>query len=150
MYHAVNAFYKYILTQLCVDNEFKAVYNLFEVKSLDTLGSRLKYARKSKGFTQDSLANSIGVSRGVIFNLEKDKTEPQAIVVNAICQTLNVNKDWLRSGSGEMENTSKISRNARALAELCDVVRELSEDEQLYLLDTIKALKTHLNSEKNG
>ena len=36
---------------------------------MDTLGERLKYARKKNGYTQDSLAEIIGVSRGVIFNL---------------------------------------------------------------------------------
>ncbi len=62
---------------------------------MDTLGERLKYTRKKHGYTQDSLAEIIGVSRGVIFNLEKNKTEPQSIVINAICQTLKINKDWL-------------------------------------------------------
>lgn len=51
---------------------------------MNTLGERLYYVRKSKGYTQDSLAESIGVSRGVIFNLEKNKTQPQLIVINAI------------------------------------------------------------------
>lgn len=112
---------------------------------MDTVGKRLKHARKSRGFTQDSLADTIGVSRGVIFNLEKDKTEPQAIVINAICQTLNINKDWLLSGVGEMEDTAKLSQSAKVLAELYEVAKELSEDEQLYLLDTIKALKARLS-----
>ena len=31
----------------------------------------MNYARKKNGYTQDSLASAIGVSRGVIFNLEK-------------------------------------------------------------------------------
>ncbi len=62
---------------------------------MDTLGERLKYTRKKHGYTQDSLAEIIGVSRGVIFNLEKNKTEPQSIVINAICQTLKINKNWL-------------------------------------------------------
>ena len=34
---------------------------------MNTLGERLNYARKQKGYTQDSLAQTIGVSRGVIF-----------------------------------------------------------------------------------
>jgi len=123
------------------------VYNSIEVISMDTLGERLKHARKNKGFTQDSLAETIGVSRGVIFNLEKNKTEPQTIVINAICQTLNINKDWLINGSGEMENTARINQRAKILAELYEVVKGLSEDEQLYLLDTIKALKTRLGGE---
>jgi DNA-binding XRE family transcriptional regulator len=112
------------------------VYNSLEVILMDTLG-----------FTQDSLAETIGVSRGVIFNLEKNKTEPQTIVINAICQTLNINKDWLMNGSGEMENTARINQRAKILTELYEVIKGLSEDEQLYLLDTIKALKTRLGGE---
>jgi len=123
------------------------VYNSLEVILMDTLGGRLKHARKNKGFTQDSLAETIGVSRGVIFNLEKNKTEPQTIVINAICQTLNINKDWLINGSGEMENTARINQRAKILTELYEVIKGLSEDEQLYLLDTIKALKTRLCGE---
>jgi len=116
---------------------------------MDTLGERLKYARKSKGFTQSSLADTIGVSRGVIFNLEKNKTEPQAIVINAICQTLDTNKDWLTNGNGEMENTAKASQSTKVLAELYDVAKGLSENEQLYLLDTVEAMKIHLRGNNN-
>ena len=111
---------------------------------MNTLGERLNYARKKSGYTQDSLAETIGVSRGVIFNLEKNKTEPQTIVINAICQTLKINKDWLTNGTGAMENNSEASQSAKILAELYDVAKELSEDEQLYLLDTVKALKQRL------
>lgn len=111
---------------------------------MNTLGERLHYARKKSGYTQESLATSIGVSRGVIFNLEKNKTEPQAIVANAICDILNINKDWLINGQGNMENNDEISQSAKILAELYEVAKELSEDEQLYLLDTVKALKQRL------
>ena len=114
---------------------------------MNTLGERLTYARKRNGFTQDSLAESIGVSRGVIFNLEKNKTEPQTIVINAICQILKINKEWLISGTGEMEDSSEASQSAKILAELYEVAKSLSEDEQLYLLDTVKALKQRLSRE---
>lgn len=90
---------------------------------MNTLGERLNYARKKSGFTQDSLAESIGVSRGVIL--------PQAIVINAICQTLKLNKDWLTNGDGEMEDTSEASQSAKILAELYEVAKGLSEEEQL-------------------
>lgn len=116
---------------------------------MNTLGERLNYARKKNGYTQDSLANSIGVSRGVIFNLEKNKTEPQTIVINAICQTLNINKDWLINGIGEMEDTNSNSQSAKILSELYTVVKELSENEQLYLLDTVKALRQRLSRKQN-
>ncbi len=115
---------------------------------MNTLGEKLCYARKKNGYTQDSLARTIGVSRGVIFNLEKNKTGAQAIVINAICQTLKINKDWLTDGNGEMEDTGQASQSARILSELYEVAKELSENEQLYLLDTVKALKQRLGREQ--
>lgn len=116
---------------------------------MNTLGERLKYSRKKNGYTQESLSEAIGISRGVIFNLEKDKTEPQGIVVNAVCQTLKINKDWLLYGTGEMEDNSETSRSARVLAAIYDAARGLSEEEQLFLLDTIKALKFRLGIKQN-
>ena len=130
-------------------NELFAVYNSIEVISMDTLGKRLKHARKSKGYTQQSLAKAIGVSRGVIFNLEKDKTEPQTIVINAICQELNEDKEWLVNGTEEIENISKSSQSSKVLAELYEIAKGLSEDELLYLLNQIKALKILLDSEND-
>ncbi len=112
---------------------------------METLGDRLNYARKKRSYTQDSLAETIGVSRGVIFNLEKNKTKPQTIVINAICQTLKINREWLMDGIGNMEEASEKSQSAMILAELYEVAKELSEDEQLYLLDTVKALKKRLS-----
>ena len=108
---------------------------------MNTLGERLIYVRKRNGYTQNSLAEAIGVSRGVIFNIEKNKTVPQAIVVNAICQTLGINKDWLLRGTGRMEDTNEILLSTKILAELYQVSSELSEDEQFYLLDIARALK---------
>ena len=108
---------------------------------MDTLGERLYYARRKNGYTQNSLAESIGVSRGVIFNLEKNKTAPQAIVLNAICRVLKVNKDWLVRGKGQIEDTQDAFHSTRILMELYQVTRELSEDEQFYLLDVAKSLK---------
>ena len=112
---------------------------------MNTLGERLNYARKKRGFTQNSLAEAIGVSRGVIYNLEKNKTEPQTIVINAVCHTLKINKDWLIYGSGEIEDLTETTQKTKIQTELYEVAKELSEDEQLYLLDTIKALKQRLN-----
>ena len=84
----------------------------------------------------------------MIYNLEKGKTEPQAIVINAICQTLSINPDWLLRGAGERDEASQASQSARVLAELYEVARGLSEEQQLYLLDTVKALKRWLGGQE--
>lgn len=112
---------------------------------MNTLGERLRYARRKKGYTQESLAKSIGVSRGVIFNLEKNKTQPQAIVISAICLTLRINKDWLLHHTGEMEDAYEASQSAKILTELYETAKELSEEEQLYVLNSVKALKSLLD-----
>lgn len=42
-----------------------------------TIGERLKIARKARGYTQDSLAEALGMSRGVITNIEYGGLSPR-------------------------------------------------------------------------
>ena len=137
-------FFLYPHRQKIIDNEFCSLYTDCGGDKMNTLGERLNYARKQKGYTQDSLAQTIGVSRGGIFNMEKNKTEPQAIVINAVCQVLKINKEWLTDGTGDMESGNQAFQSAKLLEELYDIAKELSEDEQLFFLDTVKALKLRL------
>lgn len=111
---------------------------------MDSLGARLTYIRKKKGYTQTSLATAIGVSRGVIFNLEKNKTDPQIIVINAICSLLNIKQEWLVNGTGTIDCENELPQNNEILNELLEVARDLSLAELLYLLDIITALKSRL------
>lgn len=110
-----------------------------------SIGKRLKEARKSRGMSQDMLADKIGASRGVITNIEHDKiSEPQAMVTNAICSVLNINKDWLISGVGDMDINYSSAHSAKILAEIYSLVGELSEEEQLFILDLIKSYSKHV------
>ena len=54
-----------------------------------SMASRLKEARKFRGYTQEALAKAVGVSRGVISNIEYEKAAPQALVIRAICEVLH-------------------------------------------------------------
>jgi transcriptional regulator with XRE-family HTH domain len=114
-----------------------------------TLGERLKTARKFKGLTQDGLAEKIGTSRGVITNIEHDKTEaPQPLIINALCDVLEVNHEWLINGIGEMNNSEAI-RSSKVLSEIYSIAKELSEEEQLYILDVIKTYRKHINPKES-
>ncbi len=110
------------------------------------IASRLKQARKSRGYTQDSLANAIGVSRGVISNIEYEKAEPQALVIRAICDILRIDEHWLVSGEGKMERNSELEKNTRLLSDIYNSAKELSEEEQDYILDMIKTFQKHRES----
>lgn len=108
------------------------------------MGNRLKTARKFRGFSQEELANKLGVSRGVITNIEGNKvSDPQELVISAICQTLNINKAWLLSGVGEMEISQETQKSNKILAEIYDNVKEFSEEDQRYILDIINSYKNH-------
>jgi transcriptional regulator with XRE-family HTH domain len=110
-----------------------------------TIGERLKEARKFRGMSQDTLADKIGASRGVITNIEHDKVdEPQPMVVNAICSALSINKDWLLNNIGPMEVDVESSQSEKVLSELYTYAKELSEEEQLFILDIIKTYTKHL------
>lgn len=109
-----------------------------------TIGQRLKTARKLRGFTQDTLAKQIGASRGVITNIEHDKiAEPQPIVINAICSTLRISKEWLLHNVGDMETDTPSTRSVQILSEIHHYAQSLSEEEQLFVLDMIKVYTKH-------
>lgn len=116
-----------------------------------TIGQRLKSARKKNGLSQEELAKLIGVSRGVITNIEYDKiTEPQPIIVGAIVNVLKISSRWLITGEGGMEDDAETLRSAKVLSELSDVMRDFSEDELLYMLDVVKAMKLRLGDKTDG
>ncbi len=141
------------------------------------IGSRLKEARKLRRLSQDALAQKIGTSRGVITNIEHHKVrEPHAMVVNAICDALGIRSQWLVEGQEPMEieeNPSKSSNDVTVpssehasdaagngagkagstagetdvTAEINAWVQTLPVNDQLYILETIKAYVAHRNKE---
>lgn len=114
------------------------------------ISERLKKARKLKGYTQESLAAAIGVSRGVITNIEYGKADPQALAVRAICEVLGINEQWLLNGKEPMDYISDSERSAHLLTEIYNSAKELSEQEQDYILDMIKTFQKHRDNITDG
>ncbi|MCC0731324.1 helix-turn-helix domain-containing protein [Clostridioides sp. ZZV14-6048] len=110
------------------------------------IGDRLKETRKSKGISQESLAEQLKCSRGVITNIEYGKTEPTQLVLDALCNILNVNKEWLLLGAGEQFKKNNVSQSEKVLSEIYSLSKELTEEEQLYILDLINTFKKHKNN----
>lgn len=106
------------------------------------IGTRLKKARKFRGISQTCLAEHLGFTRGVITNIESNKTVPSQLILEGICQFLNINKDWLLTGNGEMDY-KQVSKTVKILSEINETAKELSIDEQLYILDLINTFKKH-------
>lgn len=69
----------------------------------NTVGQRLKLARKIAGISGESLGEAIGVSKGQISNIERgtsDLTKSNALV---LCEKLGIRPNWLLTGEGEMK-----------------------------------------------
>lgn len=74
-----------------------------------SINERIKEVRKARGLSQTAFAERLGTTRGVITNLEGEKTEPNEPFIKLICKEFNIDGDWLRTGDGEM--MQKLTRN---------------------------------------
>ena len=63
---------------------------------------RIKILRKTLKLTQQAFAETLGVSRDTIANVEGGRIEIKDIFILSICREFNVNENWLRTGEGEM------------------------------------------------
>lgn len=66
------------------------------------MNERLKKLRKTLELTQQEFADKLRVPRNTIGGYEVGKSNPSDAAVNNICNTFNVNENWLRTGEGEM------------------------------------------------
>lgn len=72
---------------------------------LDTIGKRLKKARKHADMTQIELASAVDAKQGAISDLENGRNNSSTKLVQmAICT--GVNAEWLSTGKGEMVTVS--------------------------------------------
>lgn len=135
MVKTVCALFKHFTLRFCNRRDMmNAGDNMTDFKT------RFAFIRNKRSYTQVALAKAIGVSRGVISNIEYGMTKPSQITINALCEALNVNEEWLMNGTGDIEPSNDRSKLLNKLYRECS---ELSEAEQLYVLDFIEIMKKH-------
>lgn len=66
--------------------------------------TRITEIRKALKLSQTEFGENIGVSRGVIKNIDDKKVVAKPLLVQQICKTYNVNQKWIETGEGEMFN----------------------------------------------
>lgn len=79
-------------------------------------GSRIALWRKSKGFSQQRLADILGVSRGYLGDVEAGRSEPSGAMLTALTSATDVSADWILTGAGERERRQEaaVCREERA------------------------------------
>lgn len=91
------------------------------------MNERIKLVRKALKLSQDEFGKKLGVTRGAITNIELNKTEPKPLFVELICNTFDVNEEWLKTGKGEM-----FVQKTRSEAIADFMVDMLNEEETSY------------------
>jgi transcriptional regulator with XRE-family HTH domain len=68
----------------------------------ESLGDRIRKARKHYGMSQSELARRIGISKQAMYQIESNKTpDPGALKIKAIASNLRVSTDYLLGLSDE-------------------------------------------------
>lgn len=68
----------------------------------DEITPRVKILRQALGMSQTDFGTKIGVTRGVINNLDRGLTDLQDPLLSLICSVFNARREWLETGEGEM------------------------------------------------
>ena len=68
----------------------------------DEITPRVKILRQALGMSQTDFGAKIGVTRGVINNLDRGLTYLQDPLLSLICSVFNARREWLETGEGEM------------------------------------------------
>lgn len=59
------------------------------------IGNRIKEARNNLGYTQEKLAELLGVTKGAVANYENETSHPKEPIMYKLIETLNVDANYL-------------------------------------------------------
>lgn len=80
-------------------------------RDITSFSKRILELRKALKVNQTEFANTIYVTQGMVSQYEKSVKIPSNSVIAHICNTYNVNKDWLLTGKGEIFiNTAEVTK----------------------------------------
>lgn len=109
---------------------------------MDTdLGSRIKYFRDLRGFSQEELAHYCGVSTPAVSNWETGKSRPTGVNIEKLVSALKIDESALFAPSENIVPKNEILR------ELLDIVAEFDFKGQMLFLSFAKWLKYTLFSD---
>lgn len=88
-------------------------------------GDRIAELREAKGWTQEELANSLGITRAALSHYEKNRRKPDFEALKQLADCFHVSVDYLVGRTTQPQ--SELSNDFRAFTEQL----ELSDDDVL-------------------
>lgn len=94
---------------------------------MDNLGEKIKELRKSRDLNQQDLADILGITRGQISNLEKNRRSLNLAQLKILCDTFNLDMEYFIAQPDKKESVMLLER-AKLLFE-SDQLPEEQKDE---------------------
>lgn len=112
------------------------------VEELDTIGKRLRWARKERKLTQQQLADRSGVKQSDVSKIERDDIQrPTGLL--ALARAMRCNPDWLDTGSGDWLVETQLSDLATALSTLHETISMTSGIARARLMSSLQYFLEH-------
>lgn len=100
---------------------------------------RLKEIRRKRGFSQQKIADAIGVSRAAIHQMEKGNIQRTSHILK-LAMLLSVSPAWLEFGEGDVDS-GQFDLSEQEV-ELIRQFRALNEEDKNTVINIITRLKT--------
>ncbi len=107
---------------------------------------KIKLIRKTNNLTQSEFADSIGISRGNLANIELGKVIPTQLLVNCISLTYNIDKNWLLDNNNN--DLSYLNSQSDVVSEIVKIYEKLDDKHKKFLEQQIIQLLELQNNEK--
>ena len=97
------------------------------------MNNRIKQIRKINNLTQLDFAERIGISRVGLQKLENGDNSPREQTIRVICSEFHINRHWLETGEGAMEEV----KETLMADEVKMILKGSYTDEQIALIVSV-------------
>lgn len=105
---------------------------------MSNIGQKIKELRLQRGWSQEKLAEKIGIGQQYISKYESGKLSPSFKTLSKIADVLGVSVDFLRTK--EKVDLSNVNVQDKNLRELLNEVNDLNEEDLFTIKNVIEAL----------
>ncbi|MDR3341511.1 MAG: helix-turn-helix domain-containing protein [Treponema sp.] len=113
---------------------------------IPSVNHRIKQVREALNLSQVQFSKVISLSSGYLAGVEVEKRKANDRIIKLICSSFSVNKEWLKTGEGEMFNQNP----EEEFTKLVTLFRELEPRFQNYILKQIDLLLTLQDKDASG
>jgi len=108
-----------------------------------TLGEKIKFARKTKGFTQKELANMVNAKHNSVSDWENDKSKPDPDTIELLCGALEVTPTYLVGTKSDEEYGDIVGKlmSEPGLLDIIDDYKHLSSKDKEAIRQIISSLR---------